>query len=430
MAILSRGGLWRLTLLPCLCSSAACGGGGSKAPDDTTGGGWGGESSHAGSGGDVSSAGAAGSDALGGGSSGDNGSGGTEGQSCAASTREAQLLPAHLLFLLDRSGSMSCNPPNGRSELASCQGVTQLPAEDTKWEVTSEALSVALGELSVLDHVSVGLTVFPMVGGNPDDVRLPEQGPDVAIRALDTTQLDELTTFVGSVVPSGETPLANATLSSYEFLRQQIVGGELEGNIFVVLMTDGSETANAQLLEELVDTWVGTASSGFGIRTFAIGAPGSEPARATLSKIAFDGQTPSRADCNSGGQSSGGFDPSVGDCHFDMTGSTDFADDLSQALIDISNDNALACDFEVPTNPSGGGVNLNQVNVTFTVGSEAPLQVFYDNVGTCGADAEGWQFSPDRRRIVLCGDICQQVKSNAQGRVDIVLGCPTQSRIY
>lgn len=324
---------------------------------------------------------------------------------------------------------MNCNPPNGRSELAHCQGVTQLPAEDTKWEVTSEALSLALGELSPLAHVSVGLTLFPMAGGNPEDVRLPEQGPDVPIRALDDAQLDELTTFLGSVVPSGETPLANATLSSYEFLRQQLISGTLDGNVFVVLMTDGSETANTQLLQELVDTWVGTAASGFGIRTFAIGAPGSEPARATLSKIAFDGETPTRAGCNSTGETSAGVDPSAGDCHFDMTASTDFADDLAQALIDISNDNALACDFEVPTNPTGGGVNLNQVNVTFTAGDDGPTAVLYDDVGTCGADAEGWQFSSDRRRIVLCGEICERVKANAEGRVDIVLGCPTQRRI-
>jgi hypothetical protein len=423
----TRGWRW----LPCLWLSAACGSGSGSDPGGgdpgTTGGGTGG----AAGGSDIANTGAAGSDTLGTAGSG-NASGGSSSisvQSCASSAREAQLLPAHLLFLLDRSGSMNCNPPNGRAELADCRGVTQLPAEATKWQVTNGALDLALTELSALDNVSVGLTVFPMVGGNPEDVRLPEQGPDVPIRALDPAQLDQLTSFLGSVVPSGETPLANATLSSYEFLRQQIVGGELEGNIFVVLMTDGSETASPTLLQQLVDTWVGTAASGFGIRTFAIGAPGSEPARATLSKIAADGRTPQRPDCNSSGATSGGIDPSVGDCHFDMTGSTDFAEDLAQALIAISRDNALACDFAVPTNPSGGGVNLNEVNVTFTTRSQAPVQVLKDSGGTCGVDAEGWQFSPDHQRIVLCGEICQRVKSQSDGRVDIVLGCPTQSRL-
>lgn len=421
---------WPLTLLPCLLTGVACGDGGGGANGVGASGGASG-TDEAGAGGDWAAAGAAGSGAPGASGSGGStlGSGGTASESCAASTREARLLPANLLFLLDASGSMNCNPPNGRAELSECQGVTQLPDEDTKWEVTSAALTQALSQLATLEHVSVGLTVFPMIGGNPEDVRLPEDGPDVPIRALDPTQLTELSSAVSAVTPRGETPLANATLSTYELLRQKLVAGELEGNTFVVLLTDGSETANQQLLQELLDGWVDTAASGFGIRTFAIGAPGSEPARATLSKIALDGQTPGSPDCDSTWQLGGGFDPEAGDCHLDMTTSTDFADDLTQALIDISQDNALACDFEVPQNPNGGGVNLNEVNVTFSVTGGPTEEVLYDGVGTCGIDAEGWQFSQNRQRILLCGDICEQVKANTDGRVDIVLGCPTQVRI-
>jgi hypothetical protein len=318
---------------------------------------------------------------------------------------------------------MNCNPPNGRSELLECQGVTQLPDEDTKWDITRGALATALSQLSEKTNITVGLTLFPMVGGNPQDVRLPDDGPDVPIASLDATQLTTLTTFVDSVTPRGETPLANATLSSYELLRQKIVGRELPGNTFVVLMTDGTETASQQLLQELVDTWVTAAYDGFSIRTFVIGAPGSEGARATLSSIAFDGHTETRPDCDRSGSAD-----DQGDCHLDMTTSVDFASDLSQALIDISQDNALACDFEIPENPNGG-VNLNEVNVGFKPGQGAAVEVLLDGDGTCGVDAEGWQFSPDYSRIILCGSICDQVRSDPAGQVDIVLGCPTARRI-
>ncbi len=335
-------------------------------------------------------------------------------------------MPANLLFVLDRSGSMSCNPPDGRdeSELPTCQGVTQLPAETTKWEATSSALASALDQLAEQGNVSVGLTVFPLVGGGPQDVRLPEDGPDVPIRPLEADQRTALIDFAESVEPRGETPLANATLSSYELLRQQIVGGDLRGNTFVVLMTDGTETASPSLLAELVDSWVDVAHEGFAIRTFAIGVPGSEDARSTLSRIALDGGTAVADDCQASSASA-----DEGDCHLDMTTSQSFADDLEQAFRDISRDKALACDFELPTNPSGGGVNLGQVNVTFTPSQGEGLDVPLDDSEACDAGAEGWQFSEDRRRILLCGEICDSVRDDLSGQVGIVLGCPTVRRI-
>jgi hypothetical protein len=169
-----------------------------------------------------------------------------------------------------------------------------------------------------------------------------------------------------------------------------------------------------------VDTWVDTAYSGFNIRTFVIGAPGSEGARGTLSKIAFDGRTASANDCERENPA-----PQVGDCHLDMTASADFAADLSDALRGISESQALACDFELPINPSGGGVNLSSVNVTFRPGTGDPVDVLLDDQGDCAVDADGWQFSADFRRIVLCGSACDQVRADLSSRVEIVLGCPT-----
>lgn len=342
---------------------------------------------------------------------------------CASTTSSAQQIPANLLFVLDRSGSMNCNPPNGREELAVCQGVAQLSDEDTKWQITADALSTALEQLAQQDRISAGLTVFPLIGGNPQDVRLPEQGPDVEIEVLSATHLAELQQFILGVTPRGETPLANATLSSYELLRQKIIARQLPGNTFVILMTDGTETASQTLLEQLVDTWVGTAFEGFGIRTFVIGAPGSEAARSTLSQIAFDGATASSDACDHSGEQD-----DAGNCHLDMTTSVDFASDLSQALLDISRDRSLACDFAVPSNSNGSGVNLNQVNVSFSPSDADTEDVLLDDVGVCGVDAEGWQFNDDQTRIFLCGNICDRVRADITGEVGIVLGCPTVRR--
>lgn len=37
----------------------------------------------------------------------------------------------------------------------------------------------------------------------------------------------------------------------------------------------------------------------------------------------------------------------------------------------------------------------------------------------------GWQYSPDGKRIVLCGPACEKVKSDTTGSVAIQLGCLT-----
>jgi hypothetical protein len=108
-----------------------------------------------------------------------------------------------------------------------------------------------------------------------------------------------------------------------------------------------------------------------------------------------------------------------------MTTSTDFASDLNDALLAISRTQTLACEFDVPRNPSGGGVNLSEVNVTFRPGGGgADEQILNDPDDEC-ADADGWQYSPDYTKIILCGPICDRVQADPEGEVSIVLGCPT-----
>ena len=58
----------------------------------------------------------------------------------------------------------------------------------------------------------------------------------------------------------------------------------------MILLTDGSETCAPSVLAPLVDTDVPNARL-FDIRTFVIGAPGSEQARRLLSRVAFEGGT-------------------------------------------------------------------------------------------------------------------------------------------
>lgn len=370
------------------------------------------------SGGSGGAGGVSGGAAGEGGEAGEIGAGGME--ACATDMQEAKLTPANLLFVFDKSGSMECNPPDGDVVLgAMCENFPRKedPTRDSKWEVTRDSLAVALDTLSMQANISAGLTLFPK--GTASNSCVVEEEPEVAVATLNAAQRAEMQTVLDAVDPGGLTPIAGATILSYSHLSKAISARELVGNTFVVLLTDGAETCADSYLTQLVEQDVPNARL-FNIRTFVIGAPGSEGARRLLSRIAFEGGTATSATCDHDNAQE-----DVGDCHLDMTTSTDFANDLNEALLAISRTKTLTCEFDVPTNPSGGGVNLDEVNVTFRPGGGGdPENILNDPDDAC-ADADGWQYSADRTKIVLCGPSCDRVQADSEGQVSIVLGCPT-----
>jgi hypothetical protein len=173
------------------------------------------------------------------------------------------------------------------------------------------------------------------------------------------------------------------------------------------------------VLDPLVDMDVPNARL-FDIRTFVIGAPGSEQARRLLSRVAFEGETSSSEACDHVSDAD-----DVGDCHFDVTRSADFESELAAALDRISRVEQLACTLEVPKNPDGGEVDLARVNVTFIPKDEAPERIVNDLSHDCADGADGWQYSADHSQILLCGAACSKVQERP-GELQVVLGCPTE----
>ncbi len=408
--------------------ASACGSsdddGGADPGDSAAGAGLGGEGS-------TSTGGSFGTGAtLGSGSSassgGKNGSGssssGGAGNECASTDQNAKLTPANLLFVLDRSGSMNCNAPEDDPQhdaLCETQPVKRVADAPSKWEMTRDALKGALESLVGAENVSVGVTVFP----RPHDTLecSVREEPDVDIKKLTAAQKEDIDTFLDGVAPAGKTPIAGASILSYKYLSDELVAGNLKGNTFVVLLTDGAETCTDQATsDEFVETDVHNATR-FNIKTFVIGAPGSAPGRSMLSEVAFNGLTPQADMCTHGGA-----EPDVGDCHFDMTTSTDFEGDLAKALGKITSDKALSCVFDVPKSSGGVKVDLNKVNVTFTPSTGKAVDVLKDDTEPCNDGANGWQYSADKTKLFLCGDICDDVKADDGGEVRIVLGCPTE----
>ena len=250
-----------------------------------------------------------------------------------------------------------------------------------------------------------------------------------------------LSSALDAVVPSGGTPLVGATTLGYAYLHQEAgrypATGSCasspcgaRGNRYVVLITDGSDSCPSEPMpgacggvactDHLLDSTVGMAA-GVNIRTFVIGAPGSDAARGFLSELAFRGGTAKKAGACMHDRKS-----TSGDCHFDMTTSTDFAADLSSALGEIKG-SALGCEFPVPPLPNGEMTRA--VNVQYRPGGSGEPICFGQHEGACDAAADGWQFarkadgSEDLSKLVLCGAACELVRNDAAIQVDVVLGC-------
>ncbi|MDB4974083.1 MAG: uncharacterized protein JWN48_2424 [Myxococcaceae bacterium] len=331
---------------------------------------------------------------------------------CEATPYLSEQLPASMLFVLDRSRSMVCNLPPLQSS-ADCES-DPTPADSskpTKWNITREALSAAFGALP--NGILVGLNYFSDNGACGVDSL-----PAVEMEDLDDTQRGAMTDSLNQTVPDGETPIVGATILAYAHLHQEV---HAPGNRFVVLITDGAESCAPNAIPQLLDTEVKKARDA-NIRTFVIGAPGSEGARALLSELAFRGGTAGSGNCKHDIKG----DPTVGNCHLDMTTSDDFASALTAALGTVSTA-AQGCEFAVPS--SGKVDSADQVNVQYTPGKGGSPICYANDPRDCDSVSNGWQFAvgsdgkPDFTKVVLCGTACDAIRKDPSAKVDILLGC-------
>jgi hypothetical protein len=381
---------------------AATGSGGSAATN----------SGGAGTGGDIGFTNGSGGDPI-------MGTGGVGGV-CASETIQADRAEATMLFLIDRSGSMNCNVPPIQSS-TDCEATPAKadPNEPSKWEITSTALDAAFTALEGYDPLpQIGIAYF-----NSDNYCGFPTAPDVDIAALSgdaatDVQLQAIQDSLTAVSPQGSTPIIGTTMGAWNYLYMN--QASFDGILFVVLLTDGAETCDPANVPLLISK--ATEAASVGIRTFVLGAPGSENARATLSQIAFNGDTATDPNCDHSGAPA-----DAGDCHMDMTlPGLDFATELANNLATIS-EQALSCIFDVPEPPPGDPpVDLTKVNVVHQTSGGMDNTVPQDYSVPCDdPNNMGWQYTNNNSQIELCGAACEAVLNDPGGQVTIQLGCAT-----
>jgi hypothetical protein len=320
---------------------------------------------------------------------------------CVGNSAEPEANPAIIQILLDTSLSMQWSAAGSNL---------------TKLEDTRAALQAVLETLPATS--GIGFSNYPNVVfregeacyDNNDGVELELLGPS------DSEQRQALREALDRTEPNGGTPTHMAYLHALELVR----AANLPGQRYVLIITDGTPTfglacSGTGMSPVPTPALVLEAAKAFdeeGIRTFVVGSPGSEDALEPLSEMATNGGT-ARPGCSDTG-------PDY--CHFDMTESSNFQEDLHDALVDIVGQ-AISCEYEVPVPPNGQVLDLDLVNVLYTDGEGTQHQLGKNSEGE-GCD-DGWYYADDGSAVVLCEDTCDLVQADTRAQLDVVFGCET-----
>jgi len=87
----------------------------------------------------------------------------------------------------------------------------------------------------------------------------------------------------------------------------------------------------------------------------------------------------------------------------------------------------VLCTLPLPAPPKGEVLDPGLVNVSYTPSAGPPARdLAQDTSKPCNGGANGWQYSADKTKIVLCGDACKALRDDPGARVDVVFGCKTR----
>jgi hypothetical protein len=336
------------------------------------------------------------------------------GGSCNAEVHQGERQPLDMYFLVDQSGSMAQGNPS-------------------KWAAVSSSLSAFLADPSNAG-TGAGVGYFPLVaGGMPqstctmatngmngclcilgfciDTSSILTAGgscnasdyamPDVPIQQLPAVAPMIQMSLQGHG-PSGGTPTYPALQGAYQYVTNWAKTNPGRRTVFV-LATDGEPTGcdmNTNVVPTIASDLVAPALAGMpSISTFVIGVGSS---LSSLDALAQAGGTNKAFIVDTGG---------------------DVAKQFAMAL-DAIRGQAASCVFSIPND---GSVDPTKINASYTAPNAMAAT---DILGVpdqtqCVAMKQNWYFTPDKKQIVLCPDMCQTLTQHG-GSVQVLLGCPTK----
>jgi hypothetical protein len=311
---------------------------------------------------------------------------------CEAVHEQGDRLPLTLYVMYDRSASMS---------------------DGSKWTDASTGFAEFLQDPASSD-ITMGLVFFPrepLLANEPACSFKNYEEAHVDFGTL-PSHAQALLDGLAAATPSGAgTPIYPAIGGALNRLISESNEAKAQGNVenfAVLLVTDGKPQAPpTSCAQDPLDNAniVQLASNGFdkfGIRTFVVALPGTDQVFAN------------------GVASAGGTGQAI------QVSQTNMAESFRLALASVRGD-ALGCEFALPPQEVGSEYSTGQVNVTYEKGppNAETLEAFKSEDCT---DAMGWRYDDESAptTILLCPDLCDQVKADGLAEVVIELGCPTR----
>jgi hypothetical protein len=300
--------------------------------------------------------------------------------SCGVVTENAKSVPLNLYIAMDKSSSMA----------------------GTKWNAATAGLSAFVADVGSTG-ISAALNFFPL-DNNPTCDQFAYKPPVVPFKALPggAAAFDQA---IAATMPNGfATPI-------YPALGGAILGAkeELDKNpgqaAAVLLVTDGQPQGPAGMCggvnpedpKEIAK--LAAAGLGFGIRTFAIGLPGTD--QSVLDQIA----------------AAGGTKTSI------LVSSANVQMEFANALATVRGE-SVPCQYLIPDEVSGGNIDYGNVNVLVTPTGKPEGIVPQDP--SCKGD--GWKYddTANPKYIVLCPTTCAALRADFGAKVQVLLGCKTE----
>ena len=332
---------------------------------------------------------------------------------CGTEIRKLSSPPIDMKLLLDRSGGMRCNAPEGDSAAAALcelQPEQTDPSLPSKWEIVISSLEQALLPLETWHDLRIRTSWFP------------DDSQSCAIDSKSGTNWETWTdgstkaliTSLNAVHPEGYSPIIGALTVSFTDLitERNSTRSSEELNSLILLISDGKESC---LTTEQSDAFLSETQRAFrdyGIRTVVIGGPGSESAKDWLSKLAI------------AGGSSRCFTAEDAVCHWDLSASPNFATALQETLHTILNGEEMRCQFELDQQQEPL-VNLQLFSTSRLNGFTIPqLSGVSDR---CVPGVDSWISSRNGKAVIVCGSYCDELLDDPTAELKLQLGCPTYS---
>ncbi len=324
--------------------------------------------------------------APGGGGFADNGGGDTPSgdvtpsSACVTSKAQGEGVPAFLVFMFDRSGSMNDN---------------------AKWTSCASGLKSFFADPNA-QGLGASLAFFPQhIGGaaNASCSAGDYTTPTVAMTALPNGA--QFATAIDGTQLENDTPTLPALEGAIAYA-QQVSATKKGAKVAIVLVTDGQPNKCNSTVQSVADAAKAVNAT---IPTYVIGVGKSLQ---NLDAIAAGGGTGKAV-------------------IVDTASPAQIVADFQKALGQVKAQ-ALSCEFTLPAAPAGQSLDTGKVNVSFTPAAGGASTLTYDSA--C-ANGQGWHYdnAAAPSKIILCPSSCDAVKADKSAKVEILFGCAVKGTI-